>query len=215
MLDDLKKEVLRIACQAEEYGLCHHGGGNFSMMDRNENLIAITPHAECRFDLSYEDILLIDPDGNIVENIGGLHPSSETIVHTSVLKARPDINAVCHTHAKNAATFAVLNREIKPVLLEALFYGGVCRVAPFQLPGTPELAKSVVDGLAGTHAVILQKHGLLTVGKSIYDAYLKSIYVEEVGEINLKIANIVGYENIDQIPYDQVDYLLKNMGMRA
>ena len=135
------------------------------------------------------------------------------MVHLEVLKNRPDINAVCHTHARYAATFAVLNKEIKPVLCESLMYGGICRVSPFEIPGTLAFAKSVVKGLEGTQAVVLQRHGLLTVGRNIYDAYLKTMYVEDVGVVCLEAASIVGYDNVDHIPYDQLDYLMNELGI--
>ena len=213
MLDKLKEEVLRVSRMAEESGLCRHGGGNFSMVDREKKLVAITPHAESRYAIEAKDMLIVDLEGNIVENLGNLTPSSETVVHLEVLNNRPDIHAVCHTHATNAATFAVLNKDIKPVLCESLMYGGICRVAPFEIPGTIAFAKSVVKGLAGTQAVVLQKHGLLTVGATIYDAYLKSIYVEEVGAVCLRAASIVGYDNVEHLPYDQLDYLMNELGI--
>jgi len=213
MLEELKKEVLRVSRLAEDAGLCHHGGGNFSMMDREKNLVAITPHAESRYALKDEDIIFVDMDGTIVENVRNLSPSSETPMHLEVLKNRPEINAVCHTHARYAATFSVLNKEIKPVICESLMYGGICRVSPFEVPGTIEFARSAVKGLEGTQAVVLQRHGLLTVGKTIYDAFLKSVYVEDVGEVCLRAASIVGYDNVEYIPYDQVDYLMNELGI--
>lgn len=213
MLEELKKEVLRVARLSEETELCQHGGGNFSMIDRKKGLIAITPHGESRFAISEDEIIIIDTNGAIVENNGNLKPTSETVVHLEVLNNRPDVAAVCHTHARNASTFAVLNKEIKPVLCEALFYGGTCRVAPFEIPGSIEFARSVVKGLKGTYAIVLQRHGLVTVGVDIYDAYRKSVYVEEVAGVLLKAAAIVGYDNVDYMPPDQVDYLKKQLGI--
>lgn len=213
MLEELKKEVLRVSRMAEDCGLCHHGGGNFSMMDRQKGLIAITPHAESRYALEDEDIIIVDSGGTVVENRKGLSPSSETVVHLEVLQARPDVNAVCHTHARYAAVFSVLNKPVKPVICESFMYGGFCRVAPFRIPGTMELARSAVEGLEGTEAVILQRHGLLTVGKSIYDAFLKSRYVEDVAEVCFKAASLVGYDNVEAFGDDQIEYMMRQLGL--
>ena len=68
MLEELKKEVLRVSRLAEETGLCHHGGGNFSQIDRESGLVVITPHAESRYNFNAEDMLVVDLDGNIIEN---------------------------------------------------------------------------------------------------------------------------------------------------
>jgi L-fuculose-phosphate aldolase len=215
MLDDLKKEVLRIAQLAESAGLCQHGSGNFSLIDRETQQFAITPHSESRFSLSYEDILIVSISGEIVENLGGHHPSSETLIHREVLKARPDISAVCHTHARNAAVFAALGKPIKPAIIEALFYGGVCGVAPYALPGTPELAVAAVAGLKDSQATLLERHGVITVGKSLYDAYLSNVYVDELAEINIKLAGMVGYDNIPALSEEELDRLMRHMGMKS
>jgi L-fuculose-phosphate aldolase len=174
------------------------------MVDRELNQLAITPHAESRYAIEAEDLIVMDIDGNILENRKNLSPSSETVVHLEVLKARPDITAVCHTHARYSATFAVINKPVKPVICEAFMYGAVCRVAPFELPGTIELARSAVAGLAGTQAVILQKHGLLTIGRSIYEAFLKAVYVEDVAEVCLRAASVVGYDNLDAFNDEEI-----------
>ncbi|MDR0620418.1 MAG: class II aldolase/adducin family protein [Deltaproteobacteria bacterium] len=213
MLDAIKEEVLRISRLAEESGLCHHGGGNFSMIDRDLNQLAITPHAESRFSFEAKDLIVMDLDGKILENQKNLSPSSETEMHLALLRARPEINAVCHTHARQSSTFAVLNKPVKPVLCEAFMYGGFCRVAPFELPGTKELALSAVKGIEGTQAVLLQKHGLLTIGTNIYEAYLKSVYVEDVAEVCLRAAAIVGYDNVEAFSEEEIDYMMRKLGI--
>ncbi|MDR0850915.1 MAG: class II aldolase/adducin family protein [Clostridiales Family XIII bacterium] len=215
MLEEQKKEVLRIAQIAETSGLCQHGSGNFSLIDREKNLFAITPHSESRFSLTPEDIIVVDLEGNVVENLGGLHPSSETLIHREILKARPEMNSVCHTHARNATAFAAMNKPIKPVVLESSMYGGICKVAPYELPGTPALAASVVKGLEGSSAVMLERHGLITIGKTMYEAYLKTVYVEEVGDINIKMAALLGgYDKIKEIPTEDMDILMRHLGMK-
>lgn len=215
MLEDLKAEVLRVSRLAEENGLCKHGGGNFSQIDRAQGLLVITPHAESRFNIDADAMIVMDLDGNVVENRKSLTASSEWPMHTEILKSRTDQNAVCHTHARNACTFSVLGKEIKPVVFEAAMYGGICKVMPFEEPGTMALAHSAVKGLKGTEATILGHHGLLTVGESIYDAYMKSVYVEEVGNACLQASCVVGYDNVEQIPLDQLFYLMNVMGLKA
>lgn len=215
MLEDLKAEVLRVARLAETNCLCKHGGGNFSMIDREKGLVAVTPSAVSRYCIDDDAIILLDLDGNIVENLKNLKPTSESIIHLEVLKARPEINAVCHTHARAASTFAVMNRPIKPVIFESFMYGGYCRVSPFQTPGTIELARSVVKGLEGTLAVLLQRHGLLTIGKDIYDAYIKSVYVEEVAEISLRAASIIGYDALEAFSDEDIHHYLVELGLTA
>ena len=125
MLEELKKEVLRVSRLAEETGLCHHGGGNFSQIDRESGLVVITPHAESRYNFNAEDMLVVDLDGNIIENKKNFTPSSETPMHLLIYKEREDATAICHTHAHNAAAFACLGVPVKPVIFGELDPGAV------------------------------------------------------------------------------------------
>lgn len=204
MLESLKEEVLKVSRLAEESGLCHHGGGNFSQIDRDSGLVVITPSGASRFAISADDMLVIDLEGKVIENKGNLKPSSEWPMHVHILKNRLDINSVVHTHARNAAVFACLNVPVKPVIIEAIMYGGYCKVMPLVEPGSIDLGKSALDGLTGTMATILGHHGLLTVGEDVYNAYLKSHYVEDVCDANLRAAAIVGYENVPCLSDEQV-----------
>ncbi|MEL7609094.1 MAG: class II aldolase/adducin family protein [Bacillota bacterium] len=215
MLDELKAEVLRVSRLAEETGLCHHGGGNFSQIDRERGLVVITPHAVSRYSFSSEDMLVVDLEGNVVENLKGFTPSTETPMHLHIYKERPDALAVCHTHAHNAAAFACLGVPVKPVIFEAMMYGGYCRVVPFEEPGTTALGRSAVEGLKGSYATILGKHGLISIGESIYDAYLKTIYVEDVCDVNIRAASVVGYEKLDCFSDEQITYFRDVLGLKA
>lgn len=215
MLENLKKEVLRVSQLAETSGLCHEGGGNFSEIDFETKLVVITPHAESRFSLSPDDLIVMDLSGNVIENKKGLSASSEWPMHLHIYKNKPEVKAVCHTHAKNAAVFACLGVPVKPVIFEAMMYGGFCRVVPFEEPGSVALGQSAVDGLNGTNATILGHHGLITVGHGIYDAYLKSHYVEDVCETNVRAASVVGYENVRCLSDEQIVYFRDVLGLKA
>ena len=215
MLEELKKEVLRVSRIAEETGLCHHGGGNFSQIDRESGLVVITPHAESRYNFNAEDMLVVDLDGNIIENRKNFTPSSETPMHLLIYKEREDATAICHTHAHNAAAFACLGVPVKPVIFESMMYGGYCKVVPFEEPGSIELGQSAVEGLKGTYATILGKHGLISIGESIYDAYLKTVYVEDVCDVNIRAASVVGYENLDCLSDEQIVYFRDVLGLKA
>lgn len=217
MLDQLKKDVLKTSIMAEKTGLCHHGGGNFSMIDESRKLVAITPHGASRTELAYSDILLVDLDGTVVEAPLGLRPTSELMIHLSIYKKRPDVNAVCHTHAEYSSVFAGLSMPIKPVLTESMLYGVKCPLAPFGIPSTQGLADNITNTLgADVQAVVMEKHGLLTVGANIYDAYLKSVYVEEVAKAYYRMIGISGVDNVDQCLTDNEFFMMMNeLGIKA
>jgi L-fuculose-phosphate aldolase len=215
---NLREEVLKTSLLAEESGLCHHGGGNFSMIDRKSGVVAITPHGASRKELCPKDIILVDLDGCIVEKSDGMRPTSEVTIHLTIYNKLSMVGAVCHTHAEFASVFAGLSTAIKPVLTEAMLYGVKCPVAPFATPGTQDLADNIANTLCqeDTQAVLMEKHGLLTVGNNIYDAYLKSMYVEEVAKAYYRMANLVGLEKVQQCLKDEeFDYMMNELGIKA
>lgn len=217
MYEQLRKDVLQSAVLAEVSGLCYHGGGNFSMIDPQRELVAITPHGASRKELSYQDIILVNLEGNVVEASPNMSPTSELFIHLSIYNKRSDVNAVCHTHAEYSSIFAGLSMGIKPVLTEAMLYGVHCPLAPFEIPGTQKLANSITNTLKeDIQAIIMEKHGLLTVGENIYDAYIKSVYVEEVAKAYYRMANLVGLDNVKAcLSNEEFDYMMNKLKIKA
>ena len=116
-------------------------------------------------------------------------------MHLAAYEVRPNVCAIVHTHSPFALVFAALERPIPGLVLEAAHLhceGGSVPVAPFAPQGTAELADSVRAPLRLGDALLLARHGVLTVGASLDDALLKAAYVEELAEIAYRSALISG-----------------------
>ena len=216
MLEEQKKQVLLNALKAEKSGLCYPTSGNFSMIDRKSGLVAITPKGKDRNELTDKDMVVIDLDGNIVEGTSGFAPSSEKLMHLAVYKAREDIVAVAHTHSPYACVFAGLHREIKPVLPEANRFDCRCPVAAYETPGSQALADGIVKTL-GEHgvAVVMAGHGILVASrKSMYDVYIKALYVEDVARTYYRMACLVGLDNVTHMSLEDYDKMMINAGKK-
>nr|UWI48884.1 class II aldolase/adducin family protein [Clostridioides difficile] len=183
MLESLKVKIVEVAIKAENYGLCKEKAGNFSIRDKDTGYILITPSGIGREELKTEHICVLDLDGNVIEAENGIRPSSEVLMHIQIYKVRANVNAVSHTHSLYATAFSVANKPIIPIVYESVNYGGYVDIAPYERPGTLELAKNVSKLLLDTDACLLERHGLTTVSSDLEDALLKSRYVEEVAEI--------------------------------
>jgi len=190
----LLKEERRIVYDAVQAlvkgGLVTGTWGNVSCCNREKQLMAITPSGLPYDDMTPEDVVVVDLQGQVVE--GAWKPSSETPMHTMLYREREDIAAVVHTHSTYATAMAVLNRPIPPVIAElALGVGGPVPVAPFARVGTVELGRNALQAMGEYQAVLLQNHGVVTVGKDMGRALNLAFIVEDAARVYI-IARSIG-----------------------
>src|SRR5690625_3977233 len=99
MLEDLKEKVYKANLLLPEYNLITFTWGNVSGIDRDKNLVVIKPSGVEYEDLSPENMVVVNLDGEVVE--GDLNPSSDTATHIELYKAFPDIGGIVHTDRKS------------------------------------------------------------------------------------------------------------------
>lgn len=207
MLEILKKEVCDIAKRAQRDGLCKHKSGNFSARDKETGYVVITPTSVDRELLTPRDMVVMDLDANVIENLSGLRPTSESLMHLMIYKTREDVLAVAHTHSVFATSFAVLKKPIPAIVYEVAGMGltkGRVPVAPYGRPGTLALAESVVDAVKEADAFLLAMHGAVAVDKDIYEAFLKAAYVEELAELYHRTLTANGGKEPDSFPQEEL-----------
>lgn len=184
MLEQLKKDVCEIAKRAQREGLCKHKSGNFSARDLKTNLVVVTPTGVDREELTARDMVVMDMDMNVIENLSGLKPTSECLMHFTIYQTRPETVAVAHTHSIYATSFAVLAKPIPAIVYEVSNLGltkARVPVAPYGLPGTPALSANLVEAAKEADCFLMERHGVVAFdAKSIYEAYLKASYLEDL-----------------------------------
>ena len=128
------------------------------------------------------DLLIMGQDGQVVE---GRQPvPSEAWLHTAIMKAKPSVNAITRIHARTANIFSVTDRKLEPVHNHGSFFvGGVPVYATPDLVTTPQLGAEVAQTLGDGPAVLLRGNGQVTVGRTIPEAVMMAIYLEEAAEI--------------------------------
>lgn len=177
---EIREELVATARQMLADGLVTFTAGNLSLRIPGEEAIAITPTSRPYNTMEPEDVPIVTLDGRVVD--GQLKPSSETPMHTMIFRHRPDVNAVVHTHSPHALAFAVAHEPIPLLCIEGLATRAMSvLVAEFGLPGTEEIGQRALEALdrqPGSQAVLLANHGLLTIGKSLEEAYSIASKVE-------------------------------------
>jgi L-fuculose-phosphate aldolase len=156
-------------------------GGNLSVINRRTRQVAITPSGLDYFEMTPDDIVMCDLQGNVKQ--GKRKPSSEINFHLALYHHRADIGAVVHTHSVYAGTLACLHLEIPAVHYLVGFSGTNVPLAPYATFGTPELARSLTSTIGDCNAVLLANHGLVSVGPNIATAFTVAEEIEFVAQI--------------------------------
>lgn len=204
VLETERKKIVEYGRKMLDSGLTTGTGGNISIFNRKEELVAVTPSSVVYTRLSPENVLVVDPDGTVVE--GAMKPSSETGFHLALYDSRPDIGAVVHTHSPYAATFACLRREIPAVHYLVGFAGKKVPVAPYATYGSEKLASYVVSSIGECNAVLLANHGLVSVGGTVERAFNTAEEIELVARICYQ-AECIGTPVV--LPDDEMEHVME------
>jgi L-ribulose-5-phosphate 4-epimerase len=180
MLNALRAEVCELHAELPKNNLVAWTSGNISARDPETGLVVIKPSGVKFEDLTPEDMVIVDLNGNLVE--GDLKPSSDTASHCYIYRHRPDVNGVVHTHSRYATAFAVLGREI-PCITTAMAdeFGGPIPCGGFALIGGEEIGQRVIDALQGSRSpsCILQNHGVFATGPTADKAVQAAVMTED------------------------------------
>ena len=180
-LEKEKQDIVRFGKKLLTAGLTSGTGGNLSIFNRDEGLVAISPSGIEYDEMRTVDVPVMDINGVTVE--GNRKPSSELGFHLSLYRNRPDIQAVVHTHSVYATTMACLNWEIPAVHYLVAYSGHKVPLAPYATFGTAELAANVAGAIGAHNAVLLANHGLVTVGPNLATAFAVAEEIELVARI--------------------------------
>lgn len=185
-------------------------GGNLSVRSSERaEALWITPSAIFKGGLGPEDMVLVDLDGNKLE--GQYPPSVETGYHAGIMRARPEVSAVVHSHAPLATVFSMAQMEMLPVTTEAIFLANY-PTCEFHLGGTNELHTTVKRLLGPSQAkgAFLRNHGLVTLGSTLREAADNTYMVEHTCQI-LILTRLLGVEPT-LIPQATVEMLARYIG---
>jgi L-ribulose-5-phosphate 4-epimerase len=181
-MEDQRKELLRITRQSYEEHLFAGTSGNLSTYDPESGIMAITPASVAYETMGLAEIVLMDLDGQVYS--GHRKPSTEWRMHAAIYRERSDVRAVIHTHSPYAMVLAVQNENLPAILTEMVYYlGGEICVAPFTLPGTPEMGAAAVGALHSRGGCLLQNHGAVTIGETLEQAHLRAVYLEDAAKV--------------------------------
>jgi ribulose-5-phosphate 4-epimerase/fuculose-1-phosphate aldolase len=130
-----------------------------------------------------ERLVMLDLNGKF---LGGVDtPPYEWPIHACILKARPEVMSVCHTHSKWSALFSVLKGGLRPLHMYARFLptAGPPVYPAAGLIGTVERGTALAASLKNSAAILMRAHGDAVVGASLEEAILRTIRLAFVSEL--------------------------------
>lgn len=165
--DSYKQQVVDAAQSLTRKGFLMATGGNLSVRILGQKLFAITPSNYDYMKMTPEDICILDFDLNQVE--GTLKPSVESAMHGAIYQARPDVNAVAHTHQVYASALSLIKSPIPTLFDEqARFLGRSVEIIPYAPSGTGFLRDVVAKHVKShNNAFLMQNHGALCLGHDL------------------------------------------------
>jgi L-fuculose-phosphate aldolase len=163
------------------------------------------PHSIGFDEITVQNILTIDLDGKVVAGNGRRH--SEVFIHSEIYKARPDVHCVIHSHPSHAIALSVTGRPVRAFSQPSvMFYEALDTYdASMRLIRTPEMGAAVARALGANRAVLLRSHGVATVGRSIEEATIVTLMLENSAMIQL-IAEAAG-ETLPDMPRADIEKL--------
>jgi L-fuculose-phosphate aldolase len=181
-----RDELLAVMQKLSHMGLNRGTSGNASV--RVDGGFLVTPSGMHVDDMLAADMVPMNFEG---EAEGERQPSSEWHFHLDILKHRPEINAVVHTHSTFATTLACLRKALPPFhYMIALAGGASFRCAPYALFGTEALSHAAVKALEGRRACLLANHGMIALGGSLRQALDVAVEVESLCEQYLRALQV-------------------------
>lgn len=205
-----REEIVRVCRLLYEKGFVTATDGNVSVR-LSENRVLSTPSGFGKGFLTPEQLVVTDMEGNMIPahepTSQDLQPTSELLMHLEAYRQRPDIAAVIHAHPPICVALSIAGISLAKYLLpEVIVNLGPIPTTEYATPSTAEGAQVIRDLIVHHDALIIQRHGTLTVGQDPLDAYFKLEKMEYAAYITL-ILHQLGKETL--LPPAEVAKLLR------
>lgn len=176
-----RESIARIMRRVWERGLLAAGDGNASVR-LGPRRFAITPSGVIKALLQPEHVVIVDERGQLVEGKG--RPTSEIAMHLAVYRVRGDVRAVLHAHPPTAIALSLAGVSLAQCILpEVVVALGAIPTAGYATPGTLDVPASIERLIRDHNAVLLERHGTLTCGDDLEQAYGRLEVVEHTARI--------------------------------
>jgi len=186
--DEARRQIIAIGKRIYANGFVVATDGNISIR-LAPNRFLVTRSGVCKGDMTDRDLVICDQNG---KTIRGGRVSSEVLLHLAAYSLRSDIEAAIHAHPPTAIAFTLAGVSLTEAILpEVIISLGAIPTALFAAPSSPEGAEVIRDEIVKHDAILLDRHGSLTVGRTLMEAYYKLERIEFAARI-MHTARVLG-----------------------
>ncbi len=186
-IEQLKRELSHYSVLAYNRVLASSAGGNNSVRIGDADQFLITASGLSLGDTKPENLITIDAKGEKIAGPEGLRPSKEARMHAAIYVLRPEVKSVFHVHPRHCIALSILGESIPQVTVSAKAKLGRIPLLPESMPGSDQLledVKKIIPTLEeSVHTLLLGRHGIISIGSSIMEAYLRADLAEETAHL--------------------------------
>jgi len=178
----LRQEIVRVCRMLHQKNYLAGTDGNVSV--RLGDQVLITPSGVNKGMMEEDQVITVDLEGRLLAGTG--RPTSELRMHLLVYELRPEAGAVVHAHPPYATACTLAGISLlEPILPEVVITLKGIPTAAYATPGTEEVPKAIRDFIQEFDAILLSRHGAITVGQDVMDAYNKMEKLEHTARVVL------------------------------
>ena len=181
LMKDEREAIVEYCIKLTEHGLTKGTGGNISICNRKEKIMALSPSSLDYYKAKPEDVVVLDLEGNVIE--GHRKPSTEYNLHRIFYVNRDDCNSVVHCHSMFSGVLSCLHWSIPASHYMIALAGKDVRCAEYATFGTQKLAENALAAMKDRNAVLLGNHGLLAVAADLPNAFNVAEEIEFCAEM--------------------------------
>jgi L-fuculose-phosphate aldolase len=205
----LRREIIDAGKKAYDRGFVTATDGNISVRVVGDRFL-ITPSGCCLGELKAEHLVYIDFDGKV---LSGGKPTGELSMHLAAYRERPDINAVLHAHPPITTGFTIAGESLAQCIIpEVVMIFGIIPTTEYATISTDEGAQVIKKLIKNHDAIILDRHGTITVGKNLLDAYRKLEKVEYCAQVTLAARQLGRVKTLSAEQIKKLDAVRRQYG---
>jgi L-fuculose-phosphate aldolase len=211
MHDDIKQRLILAGKVLVAEGQDDFTRGHISMrLPDNPGLFFMKPHSVGLDEITMDNILTIDLEGEVVAGTARRH--SEVYIHSEIFKARPDVNCVLHTHPTYSVALSASGNPIKAYSQPGAMFAGELGVYDdtIALIRTHAMGAGVARALGKYRAVLLKSHGIVVAAPSIEETVVSALMLENAAQTQL-VTEAAG-KPAPEFPAEDVAKLKREIG---